>query len=185
MNPLDREKLRVFLNPRQHTIHIAPWKVFFRPQTYQTFIGACFDFLGRNRTGRSSFIGYHLSESVSVFVRDLFRRGAHQLFIPQPGANTRRRERVFREFYNARNDVLQEDVSSGNLRMPKGAKTLHLLRQVRERSRERASKCVLASVLSPCGSSSSQAAMRNACSEWKPRSLTATQTFSRSLAEGC
>jgi hypothetical protein len=41
---------------------------------------------------------------------DLFRRGAHQLFVLQPGANAGRRECVFREFYNARNDVLQEDV---------------------------------------------------------------------------
>src|SRR5713226_7775019 len=47
----------------------------------------------------------------------------------------------------------------------------------------RASNCVVASVLSPCRSSCSQAAMRNACSERKPRSLTAMRTFSRSSAE--
>src|SRR6267143_3371875 len=48
----------------------------------------------------------------------------------------------------------------------------------------RASSCVVASVLSPSRSCCSQAAMRNACSERKPRFLTAARTFSRSSPEG-
>ncbi len=126
-----------------------------------------------------------ISLRVSLFLLETSFAAAHTIFSYRNLANAERWERVFREFSNARNDVLQKHVSSGNLGMAKGAKTLHLLRQVRERSRQRASKCVVASVLSPCRSSCSQAATRNACSEWKPRSLTATQIFSRSLAEGC
>src|SRR5256886_17710260 len=48
----------------------------------------------------------------------------------------------------------------------------------------RASNCSVASVLAPWRISCSQAAMRNACSERKPRSLTAARTWSRSSAEG-
>src|SRR5947207_14600905 len=48
----------------------------------------------------------------------------------------------------------------------------------------RASRWAVASVLSPSRSSCSQAAMRNACSDRKPRSLTAMRTLSRSSAEG-
>src|SRR2546430_17033943 len=48
----------------------------------------------------------------------------------------------------------------------------------------RASNCSVASVLAPWRISCSQAAMRNACSERKPRSLTAARTCSRSSADG-
>src|SRR6266566_6200731 len=48
----------------------------------------------------------------------------------------------------------------------------------------RASNCSVASVLAPCRISCSQAAMRNACSERKPRSLTAARTWSLNSAEG-
>src|SRR5713226_753978 len=48
----------------------------------------------------------------------------------------------------------------------------------------RDSNCVTASVFSPLRSSFAQAVMRNACSDRKPRSLTATRTFSRRSAEG-
>jgi hypothetical protein len=48
----------------------------------------------------------------------------------------------------------------------------------------RASSWVVASVLSPSRSCCSQAAMGNACSERKPRFLTAARTFSRSSPEG-
>ena len=185
LNPPDGLNARMFVSWINHTIRIAPCKMFFDRKLAGFSCEPGFDFIDHNRPGGSSFIGDHLPKSVSVFVRDLFRRGRHQLFIPQPGANTGRRKRVFGEFHNASNDVLQEDVSSGNLGMAKGAKTLHLLRQGRERSRQRSSNCVVASVFSPCRSSYSQVAMRNACSEWKPRPLTAMRTFSRSLAEGC
>src|SRR2546430_2693255 len=48
----------------------------------------------------------------------------------------------------------------------------------------RASNCSVASVLAPWRISCSQAAMRNACSERKPRSLTAARTWPRSSPEG-
>ena len=48
----------------------------------------------------------------------------------------------------------------------------------------RPSKSAMASVLSLFSSSCSQAATRNACSERKPRSLTAARTWSRRSAEG-
>ena len=106
MRGLERQKTRAFLSRLQHTIHIAPLKVFFRKRTYRIVVWLCFDFLRRNRTGGASFIGYHLPQSVSVFVRELFRRSADQLVVAQPGANARRWERIFRGFHNTGNDVL-------------------------------------------------------------------------------
>src|SRR5260370_29396617 len=63
---------RVFLSRIQHTIHIAPLKVF-QKGIQRIVVWPCSDFLGRNRTGGPSVIGYHLPQSVSVFVRELFR----------------------------------------------------------------------------------------------------------------
>src|SRR6267378_329452 len=105
----------------------------FRERTEPVAVWLCFDFLSRHRTGGSSVIGYHLPESVPVFVRDLFCRGAHQLVIAQPGANARRWERIVWRFHNTRDDVLQEHVCYGDLRLHERLKMLPLLRQVRER----------------------------------------------------
>src|SRR5258708_22134888 len=77
----------------------------------------CSDFLGRNRAGGPSVIGQHFPQSVSVFVRELFRRSADQLVVAQPGANARRWERIFWGFDNTGNDVLQEHVRYGDLRL--------------------------------------------------------------------
>ena len=64
----------VFLNLIHPTICIAPWKVFLTERP-------CFDYLSRDRSGGSSVIGYDLPQSVSVFVRELFRRSADQLVV--------------------------------------------------------------------------------------------------------
>jgi hypothetical protein len=132
MHGADRKKTRVFLSRVQHTIHIVPLEVFFRKRTYRTVVWPCFDFLRRNRTCGASVIGYHLPESVSVFVRELFRRSADQLVVAQPGANARRWERIFWGFHNTGNDVLQEHVRYGYLRLYERLKMLPLLRHVRE-----------------------------------------------------
>jgi len=107
----------VFLNLIQPTICIASWKVFLNALA--------------NISG-SSFIGYHPPESVSVFVRELFRRSADQLVVAQPGANASRRERIFWGFHNTGDDLLQEHVRYGDLRLYERLKMLPLLRQVRE-----------------------------------------------------
>src|SRR5467141_2651385 len=95
-------------------------------------IRPCSDYLSRDRSGGSSVIGYHLPQSVSVFVRELFRRSADQLVVAQPGANARRWERIFWGFHNTGNDVFQEHVRDGDLRLYERLKMLPLLRQVRE-----------------------------------------------------
>ena len=82
----------------------------FKERNHPIVIRPCFDYLSRDCSGGSSFIGYHRPESVSVFVRELFRRSADQLVVAQPGANARRWERIFWGFDNTGNDVLQEHV---------------------------------------------------------------------------
>src|SRR5882724_6160735 len=114
------------------TIYIAPWKAFFTERNHPIAIRPCFDYLSRDRSGGSSVIGYHLPQSVSVFVRELFRRSADQLVVAQPGANARRWERIVWRFHNTGNDVLQEHVRYGDLRLYERLKMLPLIRQVRE-----------------------------------------------------
>src|SRR5216683_5072555 len=104
----------------------------FKKRNHPIVIRPCFDYLSRDCSGSSSFIGYHRPESVPVFVRDLFCCGAYQLVITQPGANARRWERIFWGFHNTRNDVFQEHVRYGDLRLNERLKMLPLLRQVRE-----------------------------------------------------
>ena len=132
MHGPDRKKTRVFLSRAQHTIHIASLEMFSQKRTYRIVVWLCFDFLGRNRTGGASFIGYHVPQSVSVFVRELFRRSADQLVVAQPGANACRGECVVGGFHNTGNDVLQEHVCYGDLRLYERLKMLPLRRQVRE-----------------------------------------------------
>src|SRR5207253_3856664 len=86
----------------------------FMERNHSIAIRPCLDYLSRDRSGGSSVIGYHLPQSVSVFVRELFRRSAHQLVVAQPGANARRWERIVRGFHNTGNDVLQEHVRYGD-----------------------------------------------------------------------
>src|SRR6266852_2535711 len=104
----------------------------FTERNHPIAIRPCFDCLSRDRSGGSSVIGYHLPQSVSVFVREIFRRSADQLVVAQPGANARRWERIFWGFHNTGNDVLQEHVRYGDLRLYERLKMLPLLRQVRE-----------------------------------------------------
>src|SRR6266851_6672824 len=104
----------------------------FTERNHSIAIRPCFDYLSRDRSGGSSVIGYHLPQSVSVFVREFFRRCAYQLVIAQPGANASRREHIFWGFHNTGNDVLQEHVRYGDLRLYERLKMLPLLRQVRE-----------------------------------------------------
>src|SRR5260370_30665436 len=104
----------------------------FMERNHSIAIRPCFDYLSRDRSGGSSVIGYHLPQSVSVFVRELFRRSADQLVVAQPGANARRWERIFWGFHNTGNNVLQEHVRYGDLRLYERLKMLTLLRQVRE-----------------------------------------------------
>ena len=66
----------------------------FMKRNHSIAIRPCFDYLSRDRSGGSSVIGYHLPQSVYIFVRELFRRGADQLVVAQPGANARRWERI-------------------------------------------------------------------------------------------
>ena len=70
--------------------------------------------------------------------------------------------------------------------MRQSEERLYLLPRIRKGSRKaiRASSRSVASALSLSRSSRSQAATRNACSERKPRSLTARRTLFRSSAEG-
>src|SRR5258708_12797159 len=103
----------------------------FMEQTHSIAIRPCLDYLSRDRIGGSSVIGYHLPQSVSVFVRELFRRSADQLVVAQPGANASRREGIFWGFHNTRDDVLQEHVCHGDLRPHDRLKLLPLLRQLR------------------------------------------------------
>jgi len=91
-----------------------------------------FQGVATTRTDEASFIGYYRFENAPVFVRDFFRRSADQLVVAQPGANARRWKRIFRGFHNTGNDVLQEHVRYGNLRLYERLKMLPLLRQVRE-----------------------------------------------------
>src|SRR6266446_1043514 len=114
------------------TIHIAPWKVFLRSGITRLPFGRVLTISAANRSGGSSVIGYHLPQSVSVFVQELFRRSADQLVVAQPGANARRWERIVWRFHNTGNDVLQEHVRYGDLRLYERLKMLPLLRQVRE-----------------------------------------------------
>src|SRR5258707_9943403 len=104
----------------------------FTERNHSIAIRPCFDYLSRDRSGGSSVIGYHLPQSVSVFVREFFRRSADQLVVAQPGANARRWERIVWRFHNTRDDVLQEHVCYGDLRLHERLKMLPLLRQVRE-----------------------------------------------------
>jgi hypothetical protein len=117
MRGLERQKTRVFLTSIQHTIHIVPWKKPLQKWTCHTVVRPWLNFPGRKRTGVSSVIDYHRPESVPVFVRKLFRRSTDQLVVAQPGANARRWERIFWGFHNAGNDVLQEHVRYGDLRL--------------------------------------------------------------------
>ncbi len=104
----------------------------FTERNHPIAIRPCFDYLSRDRSGGSSVIGYHLPQSVSVFVRELFRRSADQLVVAQPGANACRWQRIFWGFHHTRDDVLQEHVRHGDLRLNERLKMLPLLRQVRE-----------------------------------------------------
>jgi len=52
----------------------------FTEWNHPVAIRPCSDYLSRDRGGDSS-IGYHLPQSVSVFVRELFRRSADQLVV--------------------------------------------------------------------------------------------------------
>src|SRR5229473_1477070 len=88
----------------------------FTERNHSVAIRPCFDYLSRDRSGGSSVIGCHLPQSVSVFVRELFRRSADQLVVAQPCANARR----------------WEHVRYGDLRLYERLKMLPLLRQVRE-----------------------------------------------------
>ena len=108
----------------------------FMERNHSIAIRPCFDYLSRDRSGGSSVIGYHLPQSVSVFVRELFCRSADQLVVAQPGANAHRWERIFWGFHNTGNDVLQEHVRYGDLRLHERLKVLPLLRQVRECGRD-------------------------------------------------
>src|SRR6267143_4012342 len=122
----------------------------FRVRNHSIAIRPRFDYLSRDRSGGSSVIGYHLPQSVSVFVREFFRRCAYQLVIAQPGANASRRERIFWGFHNTRDDVLQEHVRYGDLRLHERLKMLPLLRQVRECSRDAGLKlCYRVRVIAP------------------------------------
>src|SRR6266478_9422680 len=67
----------------------------FTERNHSIAIRPCFDCLSRDRSGGSSVIRYHLPQSVSVFVRELFRRSADQMVVAQPGANARRWEHIF------------------------------------------------------------------------------------------
>src|SRR5260370_4801679 len=113
----------------------------FMQRNHSIAIRPCLDYLSRDRSGGSSVIGYHLPESVPVFVRDLFRRSADQLVVAQPGANARRWERIFWGFHNTGNDVLQEHVCYGDLRLHERLKMLPLLRQFVSVAAMRASNC--------------------------------------------
>src|SRR5712664_3360961 len=115
MSARNRRKTCARLSPFQHTICIAPWKVFYGAESPDCR-SALFYYPSRDRSGGSSVIGYHLPQSVSVFVRELFRRSADQLVVAQPGANARR----------------WEHVRYGDLRLYERLKMLPLLRQVRE-----------------------------------------------------
>ena len=123
-----------FLPPFRH-LHEAKHRPESAAYLRGFSFGPCFDFLGRSRTCGSSFIDHHSLESVFVFGRDPFGRRAQQFFIAQPGANARRREGILRGFHNARNDVFQEHVSQGDLRLREGVKPLQLFCQVVERCR--------------------------------------------------
>src|SRR6266436_2523712 len=156
----------------------------FMERNHSIAIRPCFDYLSRDRTGGSSVIGYHLPQSVSVLVRELFRRSADQLVVAQPGANARRRECIVWGFHNTGNDVLQEHVRYGHLGLYERLKMLPLLRQVRECGCDAPSNCVTDSVSSPLRISRSQAARINACSDRKPRSFDAFRTRSRNSLFG-
>ena len=67
----------------------------FMERNHSIAIRPCFDYLSRDDSGGSSAIGYHLPQSVSVFVRELFGRSADQLVVAQPGANASGWERIF------------------------------------------------------------------------------------------
>ena len=136
------------------------------------------------RPGGASFIGYHRPESVSVFVRELFRRSADQLVVAQPGANARRWERIFWGFHNTCNDVLQEHVRYGDLRLYERLKMLPLLRQVRECGCDARLKLRYGfSVITPANLAFAGARI-NACSDRKPRSFDAFRTRSRNSLFG-
>jgi hypothetical protein len=141
-------------------------------------IRPCFDYLSRGRSGDSSVIGYHLPQSVSVFVGELFRRSADQLVVAQPGANARRWERIVWRFHNTGNDVLQEHVRYGDLRLYERLKCCPCFARFVSVAAMRASNCVTDSVSSPLRISRSQAARINACSDRKPRSFDAFRTCS-------
>jgi hypothetical protein len=91
------------------------------------------DFLGRNQTIGSSFIGHHSLQSISVLIRDPFRGSTHQLFVAQSGANPRGGERIFGGFNHTSDDVFKKYVGQGNLCVRERLKSLHLLRHIRKR----------------------------------------------------
>jgi hypothetical protein len=136
------------------------------------------------RPGRASVIGYHRLEGVSVFIRYLFRRSADQLVIAQPGANARRWERIFWWFHNTGDDVLQEHVSHGDLRLYERLKMLPLLRQVRECGCDARLKLRYGfSVITPANLAF--ASGEDKClSDRKPRSFDALRTRSRNSLFG-
>src|ERR1700719_1524114 len=107
-------------------------KSVFRVGNHPIALRPCFTIPARDRSGGSSVIGYHLPQSVSVFVGDLFRRSANQLVVAQPGANARRWQRIFWGFHNTGNDVLQEHVRYGNLRHYERLKKWPLLKALRK-----------------------------------------------------
>src|SRR6266478_4485716 len=125
-----------------------------------------------------------LFQSASVFVRELFRRSADQLVVAQPGAHARRWERIFWGFHNTGNDVLQEHVRYGDLRLHERLKMLPCFARFVSVAAMRASNCLTDSVSSPLRISRSQAARINACSDRKPRSFDAFRTRSRNSLFG-
>src|ERR1700675_4320945 len=156
----------------------------FMKRNHSIAIRPCFDYLSRDRSGGSSVIGYHLPQSVSVFVRELFRRSADQLVVAQPGANARRWERIFWGFHNTGNDVLQEHVRYGDLRLCERLNMLPLLRQVRECGCDARLKLRYGfSVITPANLAFAGARI-NACSDRKPRSFDAFRTRSRNSLFG-
>src|SRR6266478_1686368 len=93
-------------------------------------------------------------------------------------------QHIFWRLNHAGQNILQEGIRQSKLGIAKVKSDCSSFVTFARVAAMRASSCIVASVLSPSRSCCSQAAIRNACSERKPRFLTAARTSSRSSPEG-
>jgi hypothetical protein len=137
---------------------------------------------GRGREPLSSLMltGREHLLQCSLVASCYFLRGVvENLGVSRPGACASRRQHFVGGLNHAGQNVLQERICQGKLRVYQSEQRLYLLRHICKGGRNAGLKLLVASVWSPRLTSFSHAVRIKACSERKPRSWAAQRTRSR------